>query len=210
MDFQKISDAIEKAPEVVKNILFSEETGKFLNELASANSLDEDKTLRMIDEVGYVVLGLKERSDFKSSLVSIGIPKEQVLTIITEVNRRIFMEIDKVEDVKKAEIEIPKEISPISIEAKLVTPTEKPIATTPEVIHNSLPMIEKGEVVHTVPHVEEVVKVVPINKPRPEVPQPIPPIAPASPQQAPKPQIPEAPKVSHYEKGKDPYREPLV
>ena len=68
MDFQKVADAIEKSGPEIKDLLFSEKTGQFLNDLVQQNNLDEEKTLKMIDEVGYIILGLKERSSFENSL----------------------------------------------------------------------------------------------------------------------------------------------
>ena len=101
MDFEKIATAIEKSSPEIKNLLFSEEIGNFLQDLAQKNNLNEETSLKLIDEIGYLILGLKERSTIKSSLANIGVPKESILSIIQEISRKIFSELDKIEDKTK-------------------------------------------------------------------------------------------------------------
>src|SRR3989344_2687953 len=95
MDFEKVEKSIEGSSQEVKNLLFSEEIGKFLNETASKYNLNEEVTLQMIDEVGYIILGLKERQTLKNSLAKINVPKESVASLTMDLSRKIFTELDK-------------------------------------------------------------------------------------------------------------------
>ncbi len=117
MDFEKVNQAVEKSGAKTKDLLFSPEIGKVLQNIAETNSLDEETSLKMVDEVGYIILGLKERSALKSSLHSIGIPEEAIAPIIQEISRKIFSELDK--------IQITPEPSPQITEKELVKEEEK-------------------------------------------------------------------------------------
>jgi len=210
MDFQKVAEAIENSRPEIKNLLFSEEIGQLLQNITQQNDLDEETSLKMIDEVGYIILGLKERSSIKSSLANIGIEKNSIPSIIQEISRAIFSELDKIESAKSTE-------TPKQTPAEEKTGTEEPIVITaetkedalkelsrrsmknqnppalvPELAPSNLPMVEKGEAAHDAPQIE----------PK------------ALSQEQPKPEIKSEPKVSlpdyRYEGGSDPYREPLV
>ncbi|MDO8569317.1 MAG: hypothetical protein Q7R89_00820 [bacterium] len=200
MDFQKINEVIEKSPQETKDLLFSDEIGQFLQDIAQQNNLDEETSFKLVDEVGYLILGLKERSSFKNTLGNIGIPKTAVLSIIQEVSKKIFAELDKIETNK---MEPPQNITPsipnITNESTITTSETKPEPVTktsvPEIPPTNLPMVEKGEVAHNVApavqparqdlagsHTVE-------SKPEPKVKAPLP--------------------DYRYPDGQDPYREPL-
>ena len=186
MDFEKVADAIEKSSPEIRNLLYSEEICKLLEDIAEQNNLNEETTLKMIDEIGYIILGLKERSTIKNSLGSIGVSQDAVLSIITEISRKVFTELDKIElnYVQKRE----------KVEGPMPTVSSEPEQKTviPEIPPANLPMVEAGEAAHDVPH------------------------APARQDLAgsePEKKL-EKPNVTipdyRYEGGKDPYREPLV
>src|SRR3989344_1817966 len=171
MDFEKIATAIEKSSPEIKNLLFSEEIGNFLQDLAQKNNLNEETSLKLIDEIGYLILGLKERSTIKSSLANIGVPKESILSIIQEISRKIFSELDKIEDKTKISKnqQKPKEVKsenkdpePIIITKdtkenamielnRRVEEQEKVKPLTPEIKPDIHPMIEPGETARDVP-----------------------------------------------------------
>ncbi len=150
MDFQKIADAIEKSEPEIKKLLFSEEIGQFLQNLTQKYNLTEEETLQIIDEVGYIILKLKERQSLKISLVRIGIAKSLIPPIIMEVSKKIFSELD---NIKTIDIQNQNVIS-TSKEVGIVRPMVKDKSMTPEIAPEIHPMIEKGEKAHSVPHQE--------------------------------------------------------
>lgn len=205
MDFQQVADAIEKSSPEIKDLLFSNEIGQALQSIAENNNLDEEASLKMIDEIGYVILGLKERSSLKNSLVSIGIQKTVVLSIIQEISREIFSKLDKIDTPKNIE-EKPPEPKPEPTRTELdetdqaiiITQENKEEAlrqldkrvdqqktSVPEITPTNLPMVEEGETAHTAPHIEQV---------------------PAPQKSEPKASLPDY----RYDGGKDPYREPFA
>lgn len=96
MDFQKVTEAIEKSSPEIKNLMFSVGLGEKVTDIAFENNLDEEIALKLSDEVGYVILGLKSRTSFFDSLVEIGIKKNVASSIAKEVELKIFSELDKI------------------------------------------------------------------------------------------------------------------
>ena len=193
MDFQKVADAVEKSSQEIKDFLFSEEVGQSLQDLAQKYNLNEEISLQMVDEVGYVILGLKERSSLKSALANIGVEKTAMLSIIQEVSRKIFAELDKIEATQNV---------PETVTNKPETDSEEIVEVkVPEIPPVNLPMVEKGEVAHDVPQPARQDLAGSLN------------LQPTIRQEQSKPEIKSEPKVSmpdyRYEGGKDPYREPL-
>jgi hypothetical protein len=98
IDFQKVADVIEKAPKGIKNLMFSVELGDRLFEIATTNGVEEEEPyLQMVDEVGYVILGLKSPSSFVDSLVQMGISKDLATSIFSEIDGEIFSKLKKFE-----------------------------------------------------------------------------------------------------------------
>ena len=212
MDFEKVEKAIEASSQEIKDILFSEEVGKSLQNIADENNLNEETSLKLIDEVGYLILGLKERSLIKSLLAQIEVPKESIPIMIQQISREIFSKLDKIKIkkptpqnktnepiiiTKENKVEAMKELDRRVAE----TPKEEAEPKLPEIKPDTHPMIEPrpsleatagkaGEKVHDVPHTEE-------NKPESRSLEEI------------KKKLTEQPKVVHYTDGKDPYREPI-
>ena len=73
IDFLKVAEVIERSPQGVKDLLFSTDVGDTLYGLADIYDIDEEKTVQIVDEVGYVLLGLKDRLIFFDSLLQIGL-----------------------------------------------------------------------------------------------------------------------------------------
>src|SRR3989344_2677443 len=199
MDFQKVAEAIENSRPEIKNLLFSEEIGQLLQNITQQNDLDEETSLKMIDEVGYIILGLKERSSIKSSLANIGIEKNSIPSIIQEISRAIFSELDKIESAKSTE-------TPKQTPAEEKTGTEEPIVITAETKEDALKELSRRSMKNQNPPAL-VPELAPSNLPM---------IEPTSAQIEPKALSQEAksePKVSlpdyRYEGDNDPYREPL-
>lgn len=96
MDFQKVAEAIEKASKEIKDLMFSVELGEKVTDIAFENNLEEEVALKLSDEVGYVILGLKSRTSFFDSLAEIGIDKNVASSVAKEVELKIFSELDKI------------------------------------------------------------------------------------------------------------------
>jgi len=231
MDFQKVADAIEKSSSEIKDLLFSNEIGQVLQSIAKNNNLDDETSLKMIEEIGYIILGLKERSSIKNSLANIGVQKTAVFSIIQEVSKKIFTELDKINNNQENKEVVPETVmeDPIVItqETKedvvkeLPRKIEEPekvsipqsVSNIPVIPPANLPMVEEGEVAHVVP--ARTTEVVQSGGPHVEMPKPVEPVKPPVPTittvtnqiKTDKPPVP--PPDYRYE-GKDPYREPLV
>jgi len=203
MDFQKVADAVENSRPEIKDLLFSEEIGQSLQNIAENNKLNEETSLKMIDEVGYIILGLKERSSIKNSLADIGVEKTAIPSIIQEVSKEIFSKLDKIEPTNSQPVIITTETKEAALK-DLNKRVEQQKVTGPETLPTNLPMVEpafaqgsvmvkKGEVAHDVPHVEQP-KAPPVQAPKTAT--------------APDKPMPTA--DARYPGGKDPYREPLA
>lgn len=94
IDFNKIEYAIKQSSEEAKNLLFSEEVGADVFNIAHKNNLDEEQYVNMVDEIGYVILGLKPQSLFPESLLDI-IPNKTIsLLISNEIKKKIFSKLE--------------------------------------------------------------------------------------------------------------------
>lgn len=98
IDLNEVEKAIEKASSEIKDLLFSPETGENLFEMAANTySLDEETTKNLVDEVGYVILGLKQRFSFADSLIKIGIDKNIASKITEQIEKEVFLGLDKIQ-----------------------------------------------------------------------------------------------------------------
>lgn len=96
IDFQKVADAIEKASPEIKGLMFSMDISDTLEEIAESNKIEEEIYPNMVDEVGYVILGLKQRSSFATSLEELGLEKTKASFISKEIESKIFSQLDVV------------------------------------------------------------------------------------------------------------------
>lgn len=112
IDFQKVESAIEKIPEATRRLMFSVELGDDLFEIITTSGVDtEEEYLQIVDEVGYVILGLKKPSSFVDSLVQTGISNDLATTIFNEIDKEVF---SKLKDIENGEIYKPtKKSSPL-------------------------------------------------------------------------------------------------
>lgn len=176
-----------------------------IKEIALLNKMSFEQVQIIERETMFVLYGFEAAEDYISNMVrEAQINEEVATTIATAVDEKIF----------KA---IALQLEPSTPEKPPQTPPPASPSNLPQTIHNSLPMIEEGEVVHDVaPATSEVRS---MEKEVSKVPQPpIPPVTPPAPI-APKPAqepVPEPKKVTppasgnRYPEGFDPYREPLV
>lgn len=169
MDFQKVANAIEKSPQNIKDLLFSPQVGEVLRNLFEKNNLSEEQALKITDEIGYIILGLRERSSLKSTLLNLGIGIGPVASMLQDVNKEIYSKIDMSQPKKENLPQMPKPDAngPIIITKDNKTDALKNLQKMSEEISRSqdktssnsqkngnLPMIEPGEVAHEVPHIE--------------------------------------------------------
>jgi hypothetical protein len=99
IDFQKVESAIEKIPEAIRRLMFSVELGDDLFEIITTSGVDtEEEYLQIVDEVGYVILGLKKSSSFVDSLVQTGISNDLATTIFNEIDKEVFSKLKGIEN----------------------------------------------------------------------------------------------------------------
>jgi hypothetical protein len=159
-----------------------------VNEIGLLHNLSLEQVADVERETMLIVCGFEDPVTYIDNLVNeAGLPEEVAGEIGNEVRERVFEVISN----KASEFENSLEgTSQVSQEA-----------------HPGLPMVEKDEVAHEVPHVEEAASAT-----MPVIPPPTPsvsePVAPASEQpEAKKPQL-TVPDY-RYPGGSDPYREPI-
>ncbi len=282
IDFQKIADTIEKAPKEIQDLMFSIELEKKIQNITYLYTFDEEKSNQIIDEIGYIILGLKPKSSFNDSLIELGIDNKTANLISREIEVNVFTELYKTNVDKKywhTEQNEPKIILDVTLKNRLkeictkysldekqtlllenlvslgkkdnfidsmvselgisrllaeqmTDEVEKRVFEyaikeiggnsnvendIPEIRPEIVPMVEKGEVAHDIPH-EQVVDTNKISVPRyvPDVPHNLPieetvkapeVVVPTVSMPAPPTQTPIDNPLKKY--GIDPYREPL-
>ena len=143
IDFQRVADAIEKASPDIKNLMFSEDTAKKVEEIAGNNNLDEETTLRLVDEVGYVILNLSQKNSFADNLVKIGIEKVKAEKIFREVDRSVFVELNKIsKSINQQPVQQPQSTVGNSFETIILNQAK---AMRPALAPNNLPGAEVRE-----------------------------------------------------------------
>lgn len=151
-----------------------------VQEIGKANALDTEQITSLEQETMLILYAFEKPDDFIINITrEIGINDEKAGLIAEDIANKIFAVIQK----KSEETESQPAPEPTKV---------------PEIPPTNLPMVEKEEVVHDVPHVEQPIATPP---PTPTAAKPESEIKSDS-----KITIPENP---HYPGGKDPYREPL-
>lgn len=144
-----------------------------VQEIGKANTLDAEQIVSLEQETMFIIYGFENPNDYVSNIArEVGISEEAAYTIAESIVAQIFDPI-----LKKSE----------ENETVVATP-----ASVPEIPPVNLPMVERGEVAHDVPHVEQP-KAQPVQPARQDL-------------AGPKVPLPDY----RYEEGKDPYREPLA
>ncbi len=149
-----------------------------VKEIAITNKMSFEQVEIVERETMFVLYGFESANDYISNMMREAQVNEEVATTIAKaVDERIFKAV-------ALQLEAAPEEKP--------APAPVPPPNLPQMIHNSLPMIEPGEVVHDVPHVET--KAPEVKVVQPATPPPV-----------------TTPALSNrYPEGFDPYREPLV
>ncbi len=170
-----IEEQFNKLPEELRLAINAVPWKSSVKEIALANNLESEQIDTLERETMLIIYGFDDPNNYIGNITQEVQIEEEVATAIAEaISEKILNAIaQKVEEIEK---EKPVEI----------------IAPVPEIAPNNLPMIEKEETVHDVPHVE--IESKPLPEPVPET----------KPEKAPAP-----PPDYRYTEGKDPYREPL-
>lgn len=162
-----VEDQFKRLPEALQKALNIIPWKSSVKEIAISNGLSSEQTETLERETMFIIYGFENPADYIANIMREVEINEEVATNIAEtVNEKIFEAI-----------------------AQKLEGLDRPTSETP---HN-LPMVEKGEVAHEVPHVE--IQNNELGIKNNEV------------------KKDEKPKISvpdyRYEAGKDPYREPL-
>lgn len=179
-----IKEITDKLPIEVVTAINSTSWVEKIRQIAKDNNLDKEKEGAFAIETTLLVFGTESPINYPDNLAeNVGLDDDTVIKIAKEVDEKI--------------------LTPITQALK-----EKGIATetTPnkEAIPSNLPMVEEGEVAHSVPHVEPA-KTTEVARPNDEIGQV------QSGGEPPKPKEMKTPLPDYrYPDGADPYREPLV
>lgn len=95
IDFQKVADAFEQSPAGIKNLMLSTDVAQKIEDIAILNNLPEDVFPTLVDEIGYVILGLKQRFIFEKSLIEAGIDATIANKIAKKTEEIIFPLIEE-------------------------------------------------------------------------------------------------------------------
>lgn len=186
---QLIDEQFKRLPQEIQRALNTVPWRSSVKEIAITNKMSLEQVEIVERETMFILYGFEPAESYVANLMREAQIDEAVATAIAEsVDEKIFKAIE-------LQLEITPEAKP--------APTPAPTPNLPQAIHNSLPMVEEGEVVHDVPHVET--KAPEVKAPQPPIPPP------TTPTPVPEPKKPATPTPNtHYEQGKDPYREPIV
>ncbi|MBX4206564.1 hypothetical protein KW784_02140 [Candidatus Parcubacteria bacterium] len=177
---QLIEAQFNRLPPSVQKALNAAPWKSSLKEIASNNKLSPEQTENLERETVFVLYGFQNPDDYVQNLINeVPVDEQAGIAIAGEVDAKVFAEISK----------------------------QIGDQTVSSAIHNTLPMIEKGEQVHDAPHAEAT----PAPTPVPQTP---PALAGGASKTRPHSDTP-VEKVSlsmpdyRYPGGTDPYREPL-
>ena len=127
---EKLQEIYEILPQDLKEALFSQETAETINDVCSENEIGEKQISRIIEYVGYVLLGLVSPNDFEKTIKENLFLKEDLASRINrQITRLVFFPLKtSLELIYKIEIKVPKEIIKEKLPIAEETPKEeKPI-----------------------------------------------------------------------------------
>jgi len=103
---EKLWSLYQELPKKLKEIIFSEETANSIKQACLNVNLDKEKTIKVAENTGYVLMGLLYPESFQKNLIEeIGIEKNKAKRIFQEINNSIFFPVkDFLEKMYKTEI----------------------------------------------------------------------------------------------------------
>ena len=160
-----IEEQLKTLPSELQKAISSVPWKDLVQEIGKQNNLSVEQIESLERETMFIIYGFENPNDYISNLIrEAGVDETTATTIANEVGEKILKAIE----------EKTGSVVPVSIPA-----------TPPANLPLNLPMVEKGETVRDVPHMEQ--SKTEIRSEQPKVPLP----------------------DYRYEEGKDPYREPL-
>ena len=91
---QEFESHFEKAPMIIREALFAEETAEKIKKIGDKHSLHIDQIGQLASETGFVILGLETSDHFISNIESqLAIERSVAEQIATDVNKEIFLKI---------------------------------------------------------------------------------------------------------------------
>ncbi|OHA92310.1 MAG: hypothetical protein A3J09_02430 [Candidatus Zambryskibacteria bacterium RIFCSPLOWO2_02_FULL_51_21] len=170
-----IQEQFQKLPLALQKALGEIPWKSLVNEIARLHNLKPEQVESIETETMFILYGFESPDDYVSNMVrETGIAEDLAYVIANEVNEKIF--------------------KPVSVKVEEAGKQQPTSTSIPELKPENLPMVEKGEMVHEVPHVEA-------PNPKSQIPNNI---------EIPKEEKPPIqPAKSAYVGSQDPYREPL-
>jgi hypothetical protein len=194
-----IKEQVVNAPEEIKNILRTRSWIVVTDGIAAKNNFSPEQRASFENEVLFILLGMELVKDLSFNIkTNVGLTEDHAKQLSTELYEKIYKNVEKLLPTETESESITKPESKeeamrrLSDRMRGVMNGEAPKG----VVHENLPMVEPGEVVHDVPHVETA------PEPKPEAPPKIEVAEKA-------PTAPDKPSTPSYSPGKDPYREPI-
>ena len=187
-----ITDQFNRLPKALQDALNTVPWKSQVNEISLLKTLSLEQVEAIERETMFIIYGFEDQKDYVLNMMQEGGIDESTATTIADIiNEKIFKEISDIAEQKE---KISNMTTTETKEQAMERLSQRMRGESPraiEVVPPSLPMIEEGEVAHSVPHVE--------------LPQTTPVIQTSS---EPNPQTPLS--ATKYVDDKDPYREPLV
>jgi len=123
----EIKEIYTQLPLKIKEIINSGNWKQVVGQVAQANSLTEDETAALVDEILLVIMGINHPTDFQNQIKSIISSGEAIEQIVSEINAKIFQAY-KLEGIYSAELDQRLNTLPEKIrEALTATSTETAI-----------------------------------------------------------------------------------
>ena len=119
MDTELIEKQLEKVDPIIKNVFFSVEVAEEIAKIGEENGLLLDQVDSLIEETGYMVIGLKRADDYVNIITKkLGIEDVVARKIATSINDTVLKEV-------REEIQKLNEQEAISDAPSLIAPIEQ-------------------------------------------------------------------------------------
>jgi benzoyl-CoA reductase/2-hydroxyglutaryl-CoA dehydratase subunit BcrC/BadD/HgdB len=118
MDTEKIEKQLEKVSPIVKRVFFSTDVAEAIAQIGEENGLLLDQVNDLIEETGYMIIGLKPAKNFVDVLSNkLKIDKKIAITISTKINDTVLKNVrDEIRKLNeggtepKSEAEVPENL----------------------------------------------------------------------------------------------------
>ena len=91
---EKMNETFAKMPEHIRSVMFSEQRIDATKKIQERYQLHIDQLGKLIDEIGYVFVGLEKSTDFTKNIKeSLGLEQPTAEQVATDCNNEIFAKI---------------------------------------------------------------------------------------------------------------------